>query len=105
MDGVHTILFDARTATPAYPGISRYIRSLLAAMVPELRAGERLHVICPLTQTSPAGVPEVTTYATGRSRQHLQCHWQAFKLARAIKAQIYHAPTSSPRSGGRARWC
>lgn len=93
MDGVHTILFDARTATPAYPGISRYIRSLLAAMVPELRAGERLHVILPPDADIPClESPQVTTYATGAAASTFKSHWQAFKLARAIKAQIYHAP-------------
>lgn len=93
MDGTHTILFDARTATQAYPGINRYIRSLLAALTPKLRADERLHVILPPDTDIPClRVPQVTTYATDAAASTFKSHWQAFKLARSVKAQIYHAP-------------
>lgn len=93
MPQTHTILFDARTATHAYPGIDRYIRSLLAAMVPELRADEHLHVIVPPEEDLPClQSPQVTAHATRAAASTFKSHWQAFKIARAVKAQIYHAP-------------
>ena len=93
MDGIHTILFDARTATLAYPGINRYIRSLLAAMIPELRPDERLHVILPPDTEIPClDQSNVTTYTTDKPFSTFNSHWQTFKLARSIKAQIHHAP-------------
>jgi alpha-1,3-rhamnosyl/mannosyltransferase len=93
MEGAHTILFDARTATRAFPGINRYIRSLLAALVPKLHADEHLHVILSPETTIPClDNPHVTIHTTGSPANTLKSHWQAFKLARAIKAQIYHAP-------------
>ncbi len=93
MDATHTILFDARTATRAYPGINRYIRSLLAAMLPELRPDERLHVILPPDTMIPClNHPNVITYATDKPFSTFKSHWQTFKLARSIKAQIHHAP-------------
>ena len=93
MDGSHTILFDARTATHAYPGINRYIRSLLSAMVPELRPDERLHVILPPdTPLAFLAHPQITTYATDSDITTVRSHWQAFKLAHRIKPQVFHAP-------------
>ena len=93
MDGHHTILFDARTATRAYPGINRYIRSLLAAMIPELRPDERLHVILPPDTVIPClEHRSVATYVTDKPVSTFKSHWQTFRLALRIKAQIHHAP-------------
>jgi len=93
MESRHSILFDARTATSAYPGINRYIRSLLAAMIPELLEDEDLHVILPPdTQIPCLAHPRVTTHATESPVSTLKSHLQTFKLAHAIHAQIYHAP-------------
>jgi|GEM_PF-121075 len=41
----HYVL-DARTATPHFPGIGRYVSNLARAMVPLLAADERLTIIC-----------------------------------------------------------
>lgn len=93
MEDRHTILFDARTATSAFPGINRYIRSLLAALIPELCEDEKLHVILPPDTEIPClAHPRVTTHATGAPVRTLKSHWQTLKLAHAIHAQIYHAP-------------
>lgn len=93
MDGTHTILFDARTATQAYPGLERYIRSLLAAMIPELAADDHLHVVLPPDTDLPClHAPRVTTHTTGAAPETFKSYWRTFKLARSIKAQIYHAP-------------
>jgi len=92
MDGFHTILFDARTATRAYPGINRYIRSLLAAMLPQLHDDERLHVLLPPDTEIPfLAHPRVTTHATQAPITTFKSHWQTFKLARGIRAQVCHA--------------
>lgn len=93
MEGFHTILFDARTASGAYPGINRYIRSLLAAMLPELRDDEALHVLLPPNTEIPfLEHPRVTTHATDNPITTLKSHWQTFRLARSIRAQVHHAP-------------
>jgi len=93
MEGLHTILFDARTATRAYPGINRYIRSLLGALIPELREDEHLHVVLSPDSTIPClDHPRVTSYTTDAPANTFKSHWRTFKLACAIKAQIHHAP-------------
>lgn len=93
MNSLHNILVDARTATRDYPGINRYIRSLLGAMIPELREDEHLHVILAPDSAIPCLChPQVTTYATHAPTNTFKSHWQTFKLACSIKAQIHHAP-------------
>ncbi len=93
MDETHTILFDARTATHAYPGINRYIRSLLAAIMPELRPDERLHVILPPDTEMPCLLdPRVTTHPTDAPANTLKSHLQAYRLERAVQAHVVHTP-------------
>jgi alpha-1,3-rhamnosyl/mannosyltransferase len=93
MDALHTILFDARTATPDYPGVNRYIRSLLAAMVPLLREDERLHVILPPgADISCLCDPRVLTHPTDAAANTLKSHLQAFRIETAVRAQVVHAP-------------
>jgi len=93
MDGRHTILFDARTATAAFPGIDRYIRSLLAALIPELRPDEHLHVILPPgTEFAFLQDPHVTTHTTNADAMTFKSHWQTFKLEHRIRPEVYHAP-------------
>ncbi|MDD4018356.1 MAG: glycosyltransferase family 1 protein [Kiritimatiellae bacterium] len=93
MDRFHTILFDARTATCAYPGINRYIRSLLAVMLPGLREDERLHVLLPPDTAIPfLEHPRVTTHTAQAPISTFKSHWQTFRLARGIQPQVYHAP-------------
>ena len=93
MNGQHTILFDARTATNAFPGINRYIRSLLGSLIPLLREDEHLHVILPPDTEIPClADPHVTIHPTSAQPNTFKSHFQAFKLARAINAQVYHAP-------------
>lgn len=94
MSEQHTILFDARTATKEYQGINRYIRSLLAAMLPELRDDERLHVILPPdVEIEPlADDSRVTLHRTQAPASTFKSHWQTFRIARAVKAQVCHAP-------------
>ena len=63
MQSNHTLLFDARAATRDFPGINRYIRELLAALLPELQPDERLHVILPKETEIPClDHPSVTIH-------------------------------------------
>jgi alpha-1,3-rhamnosyl/mannosyltransferase len=93
MEAAHTIVFDARTATPSYPGINRYIRSLLANLIPELRPDERLHVILPPGTEIPCLLdPRIVTHPTDAPPNTLRSHFQAYRLERAVRAQVVHAP-------------
>ena len=90
----HTLLIDARAATRANLGINRYVRSLLPAMIPELKEDEVLHVIL-----SPEAEPmaclshqRVTTHLTSAAFGTFKSHYEAFKIARSVKPDIYHAP-------------
>lgn len=93
MDSKHTILIDARAATPAQLGIHRYVRSLLAAMIPELADDEVLHVILsPETEAMPFLLhPRVICHQTGAPFGTFKSHYHAFKIARSVKPDIYHA--------------
>ena len=93
MDGSHTLLFDARTATRAYPGVNRYIRSLLASLLPELRPNEHLHVVLPPNADMPfLNHPCVTTHVIDADVTTFKSHWQTFKLERNLKPEVFHAP-------------
>ncbi|HRR33235.1 MAG TPA: glycosyltransferase family 1 protein [Kiritimatiellia bacterium] len=89
----HTLLFDARAATPDYPGIDRYIRALLAALLPDLRPDERLHVILPQETEIPClDHPGVTIHRVDANLTTFRSHWQTLRLVRAIRPQVIHAP-------------
>lgn len=93
MVDMHTILFDARTATNEYPGLNRYTRSLLSAMLPMLREDERMHVILPPdTVIDILDHPTVVTHPTDHEVTTFRSHWQTFKLEHRIRPQVYHAP-------------
>jgi alpha-1,3-rhamnosyl/mannosyltransferase len=94
MNRTHTILIDARAATRAHLGINRYVRSLLTAMIPELAENELLHVILS-PDAEPLDClkhPRVTTHVTSAPFGTFKSHYQAFKIAIKVKADIYHAP-------------
>ena len=55
MRRVSHFVLDARTATPHFPGIGRYVTNLARAMVPLLADDERLTVIC--DPTHPIQLP------------------------------------------------
>ncbi len=89
----HTILFDARTATNEYPGLNRYTRSLLSAMLPMLREDERLHVILPPdTVIDFLDHPKVATHPTDCGITTFRSHWQTFRLEHRIRPHVYHVP-------------
>lgn len=94
MNRKHTILIDARAATRAHLGIKRYVRSLLEALIPELAEDEVLHVmLSPEAEEMPFLVhPKVTCHLTSAPFGTFKSHYQAFKIALSVKADIYHAP-------------
>ena len=93
MESNHTLLFDARAATRDFPGIDRYIRALLAALLPDLRPDERLHVILPEETEIPClAHPGVTLHRVDADLTTFRSHWQTLRLARAIRPQVIHAP-------------
>ena len=46
MTAKRTYVVDARTATPHFPGIGRYVRGLIPALAAQLAPGERLAILC-----------------------------------------------------------
>jgi len=94
MNRKHTILIDARAATRSHLGIKRYVRSLLEALIPELADDEVLHVmLSPEAEEMPfLAHPKVTCHFTTAPFGTFKSHYQAFKIALSVKADIYHAP-------------
>jgi glycosyltransferase involved in cell wall biosynthesis len=88
----HYVL-DARTATPHFPGIGRYVASLAAALVPQLRSGERLtlltHPAYPVSlPTSPAvqlRPLDVSPFGVGQQ-------WTVPRVLRELRTDLYHSP-------------
>jgi alpha-1,3-rhamnosyl/mannosyltransferase len=87
----HYIL-DARTATPHFPGIGRYVTNLAAGLIPLLAAGERLTILYhpqhPLAQ--PAS-PAVALLPVAASPFGLAQQWQISRLLRLLRADLYHS--------------
>jgi len=98
----HIILFDARAAVAERPGVNRYIRSLLTALVPALAADERLHVIVsPESEDLPCLTHvQVTRHVAAAAFGTLASHYQAFKVGRAVRAEVRHAPYILTPIGG-----
>ena len=88
----HYIL-DARTATPHFPGIGRYIRNLAEALVPQLNEDEQLSVLsCPgyaLRLPSRAMVQSITVDASPFA---LRQQWVVRRIVRELNPDLYHSP-------------
>jgi glycosyltransferase involved in cell wall biosynthesis len=52
-----TFILDARTATPHFPGIGRYVTNLAAALPAQLRADEQLTLLTPAAAQTPLTAP------------------------------------------------
>ncbi len=85
-------VIDARTATPHYPGIGRYISSLTRALVGLLAEQERVTVLCApdhaldLPETAPVEVLEVAASPFSLAQQ-----WEIPRLLRDLEADLYHS--------------
>lgn len=87
----HYVL-DARTATPHFPGIGRYVRELAGALVPQLSAQERLTVLyAPGHALSLPAHPRVVQMPLAASPFSLRQQWQGPLLLRRLRADLYHA--------------
>jgi alpha-1,3-rhamnosyl/mannosyltransferase len=87
----HYVL-DARTATPHFPGIGRYVTNLARSMIPLLAAGERLSVLYhpqhPLDLPASLAVARLPVAASpfGLAQQ-----WQLPRLLHLLRADLYHS--------------
>ena len=86
------IVFDARTCTQHFPGVGRYVRSLLGAMTAQLDGDELVVLTGPDVSGLPLmdaqGVSKLTVPAGPlHPIQHA-----AAQAIRATKGDIYHAP-------------
>lgn len=83
-------LLDARTATPHFPGIGRYVRSLAAAMLPLLRPDERLTLLVDPQQ--PLRLDGATSLPLDASPFSPAQQWRVPQAVRAQRADLYHSP-------------
>jgi len=87
----HYVL-DARTATPHFPGIGRYVRNLARELVPLLAPAERLTVL--VDPDHPVPLPETgqaETLTVGASPFSLRQQWVVPSLLRELQASLYHS--------------
>ncbi len=86
----HYVL-DARTATPHFPGIGRYVRNLAQALAPQLGPQEKLTLVC--APGHPIEIPhrvvEMKTVPT--SPFSLRQQWTLPRLLKHLDADVYHS--------------
>ena len=90
-------IFDARTATPHFPGIGRYVTNLARAVVPLLTLDERLTVCCTtrLTRCSLPSSDTVRTIPLVVSPFSLRQQWIIPRLLRSFHVHGVGSPASS----------
>jgi len=83
---------DARTATPHFPGIGRYVSNLARELIPLLASDERLTILHapahPLTVPSSPAV-ELRSVAAGSFG--LPQQWEIPRLLRRLSVDLYHS--------------
>lgn len=95
----HTYVVDARTATPHFPGIGRYVSSLIPELAAQLAPGEQLAILC-TDDTQAALFRDATRHSAGTSiciAPHspfsLSQQWSVPRLLRRMPAvRLYHSP-------------
>ena len=83
-------VLDARTASPRFPGIGRYVRSLAAALLPQLAPHERLTLL--VDPQHPLDLHGATSLSLPTSPFSLSQQWRAPAALRKLKADVYHSP-------------
>ncbi len=92
----HFVL-DARTATPHFPGIGRYVTNIVRAMAAQLEQGEMLTVVHPPSAGSgfaPLAGPQVRLQVSDVSPFSIQQQLQIPRLLRQMTTAptLYHSP-------------
>ena len=84
---------DARTATPHFPGIGRYVSNLAAALVPLLGADEELTVLeQPAYPLKLPELPAARVAPVDASPFSLRQQWLIPRYLRDLGADLYHSP-------------
>ena len=87
-------VFDARTCTSHFPGIGRYVRSLLCAMVPRLE-GDRLTVLVGEGSLLPESLLEVDgveAHSVAGSAFSVSVPRSIPRVLLEVGADVYHSP-------------
>lgn len=82
-------VLDARTATPHFPGIGRYVRSLAAALAPLLDPSESLALLTDLGQALQ--LDNVKPVPVAASPFSLGQQWRIPQVLRSLGADLYHS--------------
>lgn len=85
-------VFDARTATPHFPGIGRYVTNLAHALIPQLAPDEHLTVF--FDPAHPLDLPSgeaVHSFPVAVSPFSLRQQWVIPRLLRQHQADVYHS--------------
>ncbi len=87
----HYVL-DARTATPHFPGIGRYVTNLARALLPQLVTEEHLTILCdpahPLELPAGEGAQCLPVAVSPFA---LKQQWVIPRLLRQLQADLYHS--------------
>jgi len=85
-------VLDARTATPHFPGIGRYVTNLARAMAAQLTADEWLTILYDARhpQSWPS-LPHVQTVPLDVSPFGLRQQWVIPRLLKRLNADLYHS--------------
>jgi alpha-1,3-rhamnosyl/mannosyltransferase len=88
---VTRFFLDARTATPHFPGIGRYVHGLVGALPAQLRPDERLTLLVdPAASDAVVWAAETTVLSVPASHFGLSQQW---RLPPVLKgADLYHSP-------------
>ena len=85
-------VLDARTATPHFPGIGRYVRNLARELVPLLAPAEHLTVL--VAPDHPVPLPETgqaETLPVAASPFSLRQQWVVPSVLHELQATLYHS--------------
>ncbi|MBN1877627.1 MAG: glycosyltransferase family 4 protein [Anaerolineae bacterium] len=89
---MHLIL-DARTATPHFPGIGRYVTSLAGALLPQLATNERLTVLYDAAYPQPRPTSaQFQAIPLNLSPFGVAQQWAIPRLLKQLNADLYHSP-------------
>ncbi len=84
------IVLDARTASPHFPGIGRYVVNLAQALTPLLRPGDRLTVLEDPAHRVTLG-PQVARVQVGDSPFGAAQQTSVPRLLKTLNADLYHS--------------